>query len=674
MSIARQFYLLVCAPPLLAVAFGIAFSHQLTRQTAEGARLLSSAARIERISQRLTRGNAEQIALLNQQLENLDPSFPERLRWIGYEMGEACTDYQRLDIGTDERLTVDRIKSLQSEIGLRAVRIYRELAGAATPATLGESSDRRALTGLRDVHVLETDLREEFEKLDGAQLARLNALLAQIDRLARQGDLASGALLLSLLFAAAATAFTLRRRVLQPVAAILDASDRIRVGDLSARVPGEPPNEIGRLICGFNFMAESLADNYGSLERKVEERTAELEKVQEQLLQSEKLSAMGLLVGGVAHELNNPLAAVVGFTELARMRLAGNADRADVETLLVQVDTQTERCRRIVDNLLQFARKREPRLEAFDLNAAVDQTLALRAYELDTGGVRLDRRFDLSAPVAMADRDKVQQVVLNLLNNAADAIAETGRPGTITVRTKAHDGRVSLEFLDDGAGFRDPARAFDPFYTTKAVGKGTGLGLSVCYGIVREHGGQITAENTGRGARVAVTLPAGRREHISAAAEWARAAGPSASHANAAQVPPAAVGAPTARSAARVLVVDDEKPLVRLQAAFLKKMGHDVVQATTAQEAIACLGECAVDLIVSDVRMPGMDGIALYDWVREHRPTLLSRFLFTSGDMVSVGSQTFFARTGAPYISKPFRYDEYETAVRETLKNVRVHE
>lgn len=651
MTIARQFYLLVCTPPLLAVAFAIGLSQQLSRQTAEGSRLFSTLMQIEGISQRLMRGDAEQIALVNQQVETPDPAFRERLRRLDYELGEACTAYQRLDIGNEERLAVERIKAIQTEIGLQAIRIQRDLAGGDSRPDAVEGR-KRALAGLSQVHGLEADLREEFEQLNAAQAARIKALLLQLERTASQGRVATGALLLALGLSAAATALVLRRRVLRPVASILDASDRIRRGDLSARVGADRGDEVGRLIQGFDFMAESLANSYASLERKVEERTAALKKAQEDLLQAEKLSAMGLLVGGVAHELNNPLAAVVGFTELARARLDGQPAHAETLTLLKQVDAEAERCRRIVENLLQFARKREPRLEAFDLNAAVEQMLDLRAYALNTRGVRLVREYDPTRPIALADRHNIQQVALNLLNNAAEAIEEAGRPGAIIVRTGVEGDRVSFEFLDDGPGFREPARAFDPFYTTKTVGKGTGLGLSVCYGIVREHGGEITAENRERGAGVRVTLPAGRYEEAVAAVE----------------APLVSAQAPENRSRRRIiLLVDDEPSLLKLQAMFVGMMGDDAIPALSAEAAITCLGEREVHAIVSDVRMPGMGGIAFYEWIGEHRPELLPRFLFTSGDVLNAGFQEFLERTGVPRISKPFRYETYRSALHGVL-------
>jgi two-component system NtrC family sensor kinase len=509
---------------------------------------------------------------------------------------------------------------------------------------------------LNRARLLESEIRDEFEALGRIQVATLRQVLDHLDRTARQGLVGVVVLVIGVVLTAWATAGVLRRRILGPVRAIREASERMRLGDLSARAPAGPSDELGQLTQGFNYMAESLATAHAGLERTVEERTEELKTVQGKLVQAEKLSAIGLLVGGVAHELNNPLAGIVGFNQLARMELMGRPDGAEPLRLLDQVDVQVERCRRIVENLLQFARKQEPHRELFDVNAAVEQMLQLRAYELSTRNTRIVREFDPSNPTVWADRDKIQQVVLNLLNNAADAVSGRDADGTIVVRTRAGDGSVAIEFLDNGTGFEDVERAFDPFYTTKDVGRGTGLGLSVCYGIVREHGGQIEIGNLDRGARVSVCLPAlapGRPEPAPGPAP----SGPAQPEA------PAAVRV----EARRALVVDDEESLLRLQVAFLRKMGIDAHGVISGEAAIRYLETHPVDVIVSDVRMPGVSGVELYEWVRVNRPAEASHFLLTSGDLVGLNLESFFKETGVARINKPFRFEAYSAAVRAAM-------
>jgi len=230
-----------------------------------------------------------------------------------------------------------------------------------------------------------------------------------------------------------------------------------------------------------------------------------LRQMQEQLLQSEKMAAVGQLISGVAHELNNPLTAILGYSELLKSEERMSGHGADY---LEKLYKQAQRTHHIVQNLLSFARQRKPERGRAQVNRVVEDTLALREYDLKIHRVRVHRELDPELPEISADFHQLQQVFLNVLNNAVDAISEVKRPGEIWVRTRVEGGNVRIEFTDNGPGVKNPHRVFDPFYTTKPVGKGTGLGLSICYGIVKEHGGEIEVRNedTG-GATFAITLP-----------------------------------------------------------------------------------------------------------------------------------------------------------------------
>jgi two-component system NtrC family sensor kinase len=457
----------------------------------------------------------------------------------------------------------------------------------------------------------------------------------------------AGCLLISLL------TFTilLRRRVQQPLQLILEATNQVRLGDFSARAAESHRDELGQLGQSFNFMAASLAESYAGLESKVEERTRQLTNLQQQLVQAEKMSAVGRMVSGVAHELNNPLAVIMGHTELAKKRLiTAGGDTSEIK-LMQTLHEQGDRCRKIVANLLQFARQEKPSLEAVKLNDLVEQALQLREFELKTRNIQLVREYDTANPIFCADPNKIVQVVLNLLNNAHDAIREAGRPGTIWVRTASEAGQVRLEFLDNGTGLQEPARVFDPFYTTKEVGQGTGLGLSVCYGIIEEHEGTIRAENWEHGARFVIALPAGNPAALGKSAE---------KQADSCEV----------RPKHRVLVVDDEKPLVDLQTSFLADIGVQADGVNSGAEAIRYLQAHKVDVVISDVRMPGaVDGIQLYQWIERNRPELLNRFLFVSGDMIGMNIGQFFLKCTAKRIQKPFAWDDYSSLVRQMLSN-----
>ena len=233
----------------------------------------------------------------------------------------------------------------------------------------------------------------------------------------------------------------------------------------------------------------------------------DLRKTQEQLLQSEKMSAVGQLIAGVAHELNNPLTAILGYAQL--LETEGLNTRA--QDYVAKLFKQAQRTHRVVQNLLSFARQRTPQREEVDIRKVLDETLALRDYDLKTNNIRVEREAPTEPALVVADPHQIEQVFLNIINNAVDAILETGRTGTVKIKIYWQNGHVCTQFSDDGPGLKDPKRIFDPFYTTKSVGKGTGLGLSICYGIVKEHGGDITANNLPEGgAMIEVRLPDGR--------------------------------------------------------------------------------------------------------------------------------------------------------------------
>ncbi len=230
-----------------------------------------------------------------------------------------------------------------------------------------------------------------------------------------------------------------------------------------------------------------------------------LRQMQEQLLQSEKMAAVGQLVSGVAHELNNPLTAILGYSELLKSedRVSGRGAE-----YLEKLYKQAQRTHHIVQNLLSFARQRKPERGPAQVNRVLEETLALREYDLKTHRIQVHRQLDPKLPEISADFHQLQQVFLNILNNAVDAISECNYPGEIWVRTFGTGNNVRVELTDNGPGVKNLHRVFDPFYTTKPVGKGTGLGLSICYGIVKEHGGEIEVRNeNGGGATFTVSLP-----------------------------------------------------------------------------------------------------------------------------------------------------------------------
>src|ERR1700721_1814948 len=230
----------------------------------------------------------------------------------------------------------------------------------------------------------------------------------------------------------------------------------------------------------------------------------DLRRTQEQLLQSEKMSAVGQLIAGVAHELNNPLTAILGYAQL--LESEGLNERA--QDYVAKMFKQAQRTHRVVQNFVSFARQRKPERSEVDVRKVLEETIALRDYDLKVNHIAVEKDLGDKPAMVVADPHQIAQVFLNIINNAVDAVLETGRSGKLKIRVFCDNGFVAAQFADDGPGIKDPKRIFDPFYTTKNVGKGTGLGLSICYGIVKEHGGDITAHNAlGGGAGIEVRLP-----------------------------------------------------------------------------------------------------------------------------------------------------------------------
>ena len=239
--------------------------------------------------------------------------------------------------------------------------------------------------------------------------------------------------------------------------------------------------------------------------------------LQAKLAHSEKMATIGQLVSGVAHEVNNPLAAILGFTDLLLENpQVPETAREDLRIIL----QETQRTKEIVQDLLSFARQRPAQREAVQVNAILRQTIKLRSYDFSSHGVEVVEEFDESIAPTLGDGQQLQQVFLNILNNAYDAIQESGNHGQIRIRTRRTQDSVEVAFIDNGIGVSEPERIFDPFFTTKQVGKGTGLGLSICYGIVRAHGGEILCWNNAQepGSTFVVRLPQTSESALAAAA------------------------------------------------------------------------------------------------------------------------------------------------------------
>jgi two-component system, NtrC family, sensor kinase len=366
----------------------------------------------------------------------------------------------------------------------------------------------------------------------------------------------------------------------------------------------------------------------------------DLRRTQEQLLQSEKMSAMGQLVSGVAHELNNPLTAILGYAQLLEAEPLHDRAR-DFNSKLYR---QAQRTHRLVQNLLSFARQRKPVKQHVDVRRVLEDTLALRDYDLKLNNIKVTRTYSEIGPV-FGDSHQLEQVFLNVINNAADAMLETARSGSIDVTLYGAGDSAVVEIHDSGPGIKEVSKIFDPFYTTKKVGKGTGLGLSICYGIVKEHGGDIMAFNHPKGGAVfRVKLPF--------ALEHRRDQAPSS------DVPDAVLHG-------RVLLLEDEDSILEFEREVLTGAGAEVVVTSTGEEAISRLQKDSFDVIVMGATMPGGWQVGtIYKWLAEHRPGLERRIVLTMSHIDDPELRQFIETHATTILMKPFEVTDLLRVVR----------
>jgi PAS domain S-box-containing protein len=373
---------------------------------------------------------------------------------------------------------------------------------------------------------------------------------------------------------------------------------------------------------------------------------AEIERQREALHQSEKLAALGSLLAGVAHELNNPLSIVTGqalmLREAANELAAENAVFKEFAERSAKIEAAADRCARIVKTFLAMARQRQAERRKATVPALVEGVLDLLTYGLRTAGIEVALDLAPELPAIRADVDQIQQVLVNLIINAKQALEEVQGPRRIVLSARAGDvpGQIVLAVADNGPGV--PAdirgRIFDPFFTTKPQGSGTGIGLAVSRGLVEAHGGTLTlAPGNGTGASFEMRLP------IDSAAAPEQAA-------------PAPATAPAPAPGRRALVVDDEVEIAGLLSEILRRQGFacDVASSGSAAKSRIAEARALYDVILCDIRMPDGDGPSLFAWLEGEHPELARRIAFVTGDTLGPAAGRFLARSGCPVVEKPF--------------------
>ena len=437
------------------------------------------------------------------------------------------------------------------------------------------------------------------------------------------------------------------RKVTEPLRQLQAGAEAVGRGDFTRSVTVTSNDECGKLAGTFNRMTENLKQSREELERTV----STLKVTQRHLIQSEKLSGIGEFVAGVAHELNNPLTAVMGFSEL----LVQSPDNPKRDRYLGLVLQGSKRCQKIVQSLLMFARLHPPERRRGNINDLVQTTIEFVQYQFRTSNIEIVTRLAPEIPDSMVDAHQMQQVFLNLLNNARQAIEAKGGPGRVLISTELMDGRIRIAFEDDGRGIAEEnlQKVFDPFFTTKDIGQGTGLGLSLCYGVVTEHGGTIQVRSEeGRGAIFVIDLPI--------------------------VTPPPAqsvevVGSATpllplrAGTGKKVLVIDDEAPILEMVQSELAQQGFEVDVAQDGETALRCFSQNQYDLALCDWKMPGLNGGEIYERLRRSNSAICDRFVFITGDVINGSIQKFLRDQRKACLSKPFSLAEFRATVEKAL-------
>jgi signal transduction histidine kinase len=568
---------------------------------------------------------------------------------FGSELGDA--EAQELSLMTHSQIVLLAngrvIASTVPGLGWQEefARIFRDCAGRETRGRAGGTLQKLMLG---DEHYFCSG--GHFTTLSGENNLGYLLLSSYEQPLRALQNTQQTLLLVSALCILAGTALVwfLVRKVTQPLRELRDSAEAVGRGDFSRRVETASRDECGELSKVFNQMTENLKLSRGQLEQTVET----LKTTQAQLIQSEKLSGIGQFVAGVAHELNNPLTSVMGFSEL----LARADENPQHRKHLELIHKSAQRCQKIVQSLLSFARRHQPERKLSDVNSLVETTVDFLQYQLRTSNIEVVTRLDPNLPQTMLDPHQIQQVLLNILNNARQAIESHLPNGRVTVTTDRAGAILRVIFQDNGPGIAEEnlSKLFDPFFTTKEVGKGTGLGLSLCYGIVKEHGGTIQVRSRpGEGATFVVELP------LISSTEEAEA-----------KPEESLTVRPLVREGAgrKVLVIDDEEEILEMVREELSQSGYEVDVARDGESALKQLGQTLYDLTLCDWKMPGLNGQQIYERVRVFNPALSERMVFITGDVINDSAQKFLRERKKVCLSKPFSLMEFREAIVEALR------
>jgi PAS domain S-box-containing protein len=379
----------------------------------------------------------------------------------------------------------------------------------------------------------------------------------------------------------------------------------------------------------------------------------EKQRLEEKAQVASRLAAMGEMAAGIAHEINNPLTGVLGYSQ---MMLSKENVPEDIKGDLKLIADNSRRVAEIVKRLLTFARQAKPVKTLVNLNELVDNTLKLRDYVLKTAGIKVVKEFDPDLPLSVADAGQIQQVFLNLVVNAEQAMKTAHGQGTLTIITEKKENNIRILFKDDGPGITEENQThlFEPFFTTKAQGEGTGLGLSLSRSIIMEHDGKLIVDSQfGHGATFIVELPI--LEAMPKAEET---------------IVPAVQAPPLVTRKGKILVVDDEAVVRGVLQRVMTKMGHSVDVLSDAKTAMDKIeAGASYDVILTDVRMPGMSGIEMYSRIVARSSEMKKRIIFITGDVMGTDIKSFLTKNDLSYLAKPFDIDALKTKIDSIMSS-----
>jgi PAS domain S-box-containing protein len=378
--------------------------------------------------------------------------------------------------------------------------------------------------------------------------------------------------------------------------------------------------------------------------RQTEEREKQLEQ---ELNLAGRLASIGQLAAGVAHEINNPLTGVIGFSHLMLSRDIPDDIKQDLQV----IHSEAQRVAKIVENLLVFAHQRKTGREYVNINEIINRVLELRSYEMRVNNIEVEAQLSPELPLTTADAGQLQQVFLNIVLNAEHFMTKAHNRGKLVVKTEEVSGNIRASFTDDGTGIsrENLDKIFNPFFTTKEVGKGTGLGLSICHSIITQHQGRIYAQSTlGKGATFVIELPIVTEPAERGKTEETRKE-------------------PQKSRGAKILVVDDEKAILTFLSRLLTAWGHTVETINNADAALERLKTERYSLILLDIKLPGMSGIELYHHIEKTVPALTRRVMFITGDVMEGTTREFLEKSKAAHITKPLDIELLKKMINRAL-------